>query len=55
MAYELRDNHVQPGPDEATRADEAPNAEPEQIFEDAMSRLEAITKEWTEVVRSVQR
>lgn len=53
MAYEMRDNSVQqPGPDEAARLDEA---DPEKIFEGAMSRIESITQEWAEVVRSAQR
>jgi hypothetical protein len=55
MPYEMRDNHVHPGPDEAVSADELPDAEPGQIFDDAMSRLQTITQEWTEVVRSVRR
>ncbi|MGY1620508.1 hypothetical protein ACI797_27525 [Geodermatophilus sp. SYSU D00691] len=54
VAYEMRDNHVQE-PDEAGAADKAPEVEPGKIFEDAMSRIESITQEWAEVVRSAQR
>lgn len=55
MPYEMRDNTVQQAPDQTASAAEAPAIEPGQIFDEAMSYLESITQEWTEVVRSVKR
>jgi hypothetical protein len=55
MPYEMHDNRVQEGPDEAASADDVPAPEPGQIYDDAMSRLESITQEWAEVVQSVRR
>ena len=55
MAYEMRDNKVQEDPDAEARVDESPAVEPEKIFNEAMSHLESITQEWTEVVQSVKR
>jgi hypothetical protein len=54
MQYEMRDNSVQE-PDQAAPADEQPEVEPAKMYDDAMSRLESITQEWAEVVRSVRR
>ena len=51
----MRDNHVQADPEAEARVDEMPAVEPGQMFEDAMSRLESITQEWTKVVQSVKR
>jgi hypothetical protein len=53
MPYEMRDNSVQE-PDQAASAAEVPDIEPGKIYDDAMSRLESITQEWAEVVRSVR-
>ncbi len=56
VAYDLRDNHVSTSTDDAT-GDAAPatepGAQPERIFDEAMTRLEAITREWSEAIRSV--
>ena len=54
MPYEMRDNSVQE-PEQPAAAAEAPDIEPGKIYDDAMSRLESITQEWAEVVRSVRR
>jgi hypothetical protein len=54
MPYKMRDNTVQQ-PDQAAPAAEVPDIEPGAIYDDAMSRLESITQEWAEVVRSVRR
>ena len=54
MQYEMRDNSVQE-PDQDAPADDRPEVEPAQMYDDAMSRLESITQEWAEVVRSVRR
>ena len=54
MQYEMRDNSVQQ-PDQAAPPAEEPDVEPGKIYEDAMHRLESITQEWAEVVRSVRR
>ena len=55
MAYEMKDNVVHDDSDENAAPGSAPEkeAEPEQMFEEAMSRLESITKEWAEAARSV--
>jgi hypothetical protein len=53
MPYEMRENTVQE-PEQGTSAAEAPDIEPGKIYDDAMSRLESITQEWAEVVRSVR-
>jgi hypothetical protein len=55
MPYEMRDNRVQEGPNDAASADEVPAPDPGKIYDDAISRLESITQEWAEVVRSVNR
>ncbi|NYJ03904.1 hypothetical protein [Petropleomorpha daqingensis] len=54
MPYEMRDNSVQE-PEQAISDNEVPEVEPAKLYDDAMSRLESITKEWTEVVQSVRR